>query len=72
MSTASSPTISERIAVARLEAGLTQEKLAQAAGLSLASIAKWESGQRVPRVGNLRLIAAVTGKPMSFFFEEAA
>jgi len=72
MSATSTPEIAERIVAARLAAGLTQEKLAQASGLSLASVAKWESGARVPRIGNLRLIAAATGAPMEFFFEAAA
>lgn len=70
MSATSTPEIAERIISARREAGLTQEKLAQMAGLSVASVAKWENGSRVPRIGNLRLIAEATGKPMEFFFEE--
>jgi len=61
----------ERLALARAEAGLTQEELARATEISLASISKYERGERSPRGPRLRRIAEVTGKPVPWFFEEA-
>jgi len=61
-----------RLAQARAEVGLTQEELAHATKISLASIGKYERGERSPRGPRLRRIAQVTGKPISWFFEEVA
>lgn len=62
----------ERLVRARLEAGLTQEELARAAEISLASVSKYERGERSPLGPRLRRIAEATGKPVHWFFEEAA
>jgi len=61
-----------RLVQARAEAGLTQEELAHATKISIASIGKYERGERSPRGPRLRRIAAVTGKPIPWFFEDAA
>ncbi len=42
--------ISENITVLRKEAGLSQEALAEAVGVSRQTIAKWETGESVPDV----------------------
>lgn len=60
----------ERLVRARIEAGLTQEELASVTGISLASIGKYERGERSPRGPRLRRIATSTGKPLTWFFEE--
>lgn len=62
----------QRLVRARVEAGFTQEELARAADVSLASISKYERGARTPGGERLRKIAAATGKPVPWFFEEAA
>ncbi len=59
-----------RLAEARIRAGLTQEELAGRAGSSVFSIGKYERGERVPRGPVLRRIAAATGVPVSWFFED--
>lgn len=45
----------------RLRAGLTQEALAERAGLSPRAVRAWEHGDRSPHAGNLGRIAAVLG-----------
>lgn len=58
----------ERLIRARAEAGLTQEELAVRTEISLASIGKYERGERSPRGPRLRRIAAATGKRIEWFF----
>ena len=41
--------MSNNIKTLRLSAGLTQEKLANDAGISKRAIEEWEGGRRVPR-----------------------
>lgn len=79
MSLSSSPSLpakprpsTSRLVQARVEAGLTQEELARATEISVASIGKYEQGQRFPRGPRLRRIADVTGRPVGWFFEAAA
>lgn len=49
-----------RLREARLEAGLTQQEVADVVGLPRANVARWESGTQLPRVDNaLKLAAAL-------------
>lgn len=57
---------------AREEAGLTQAELARRIGVTPRTVWNWEWGHREPRGKYLRLLAEVTGKPVTFFFEEIA
>jgi transcriptional regulator with XRE-family HTH domain len=57
---------------ARKEAGLTQEELAAAMGVTIRAVSHWEAGTREPRGKSLRNLAEATGKPVSWFFEEVA
>lgn len=50
-------TLSENIREIRRSRGLTQERLAEAVGVSTASVSKWENGQSVPEVGMLTALA---------------
>ena len=43
--------LNERIILARKQAGLTQEQLGEALGVSRQAVSKWESGQANPDVG---------------------
>ena len=56
----SEPTISQRILTARLAARLTQQELADAVGVHVTQISKWEKGT-TPKVESLRAIAAALG-----------
>jgi transcriptional regulator with XRE-family HTH domain len=78
VSTSSTPAVTtkprpstSRLVRARVEAGLTQEELARETQISVASIGKYERGERFPRGPKLRRIADVTGRPIGWFFEEA-
>ena len=46
--TATPDTLADEIRAARQAAGLTQEQLADLAGVSVASVRSWEQGLRVP------------------------
>ena len=60
----------ERLKRARLEAGLSQRKLAQLVKGTEASIIRYESGQARPRPARLKAIAEITNKPVSYFLED--
>lgn len=53
------------IRAARIAAGMTQQQLADALGIAQQSVARWETGEREPRVSTLRRIAAVLGCNLS-------
>lgn len=50
-------TLNENIRKYRRERGLTQEQLAEAMGVSAASVSKWETGQAAPELTVLRELA---------------
>ena len=56
----------------RIELGMSQEKLADAIGLTFQQVQKYEKG--VNRMGSSRLhqIAGILGVPVSYFFEGAS
>lgn len=47
--------------------GLTREALAEKAGVSAQDIAAWESGEAVPNLENLILLARALGFPVEVF-----
>lgn len=49
------------IRAARIAAGMTQQQLADALGIAQQSVARWETGEREPRVSTLKRIAAALG-----------
>jgi len=53
---------------ARSQRGLSQEALAYRAGLSLATVARAESGRCVPTRGTRRLLAIALGVPVESLF----
>jgi len=62
--------MAERLKRSRLEAGLSQRKLAQIIKGTEASIIRYESGQARPRPARLKAIAEVTNKPIAYFLED--
>jgi transcriptional regulator with XRE-family HTH domain len=50
-----------KIATRRREAGLTQQGLADALGVTQAAVANWENGRRCPPVKTLRKVAEALG-----------
>lgn len=55
------PTLGQRIRKTRVDAGLTQEGLARAAGVTLRAVSYWENDARSPSHDSLKRISAVTG-----------
>jgi Zn-dependent peptidase ImmA (M78 family)/DNA-binding XRE family transcriptional regulator len=57
----------ERLRLAREDAGLRKNELAEAVGVSPAAISQFESGRAAPRQATLSAIALACGFPASFF-----
>jgi len=53
--------IAEQIRAARIEAGLTQEQLAEKIGSGQNRVSAWERGATSPNLSTLELIAAALG-----------
>lgn len=58
------------VRAARKEAGLTQEALAERAGIQPLSVSHFENGRQAPKTETLERIAEATGKPLPWFFQE--
>ena len=59
------------IAAARVNAGLTQEQLAEKMGVSRATVNEWEGGKRAMRTAYLFLFCNITGfSPDDIFVPE--
>ena len=58
------------VAAARLEAGLTQQEFARAAGASLGTVRKWERGERSPS-GAARMLAPILARDPALVIAEA-
>lgn len=64
-------TLGQRIRAAREEAGLTQEDVARAIGVTAQTPSRWERDTSVPRVRQLRALAGLFEKPADHFQEAA-
>ncbi len=60
----------EKMKKARIEAGLTQEELAEVMTVSRAAIAKWESDRGMPDISNLKTIAEVLNVSVDYLLNE--
>lgn len=58
------------IATARKNAGLTQETLAKAIGVSRAAVANWEAGHARPEVENAKALGKVLGLTLDEIFAD--
>lgn len=56
--------INKRIYLARREAGMTQDQLAEAVGKTRSAVAQWESGEVRPRHSTMVAIARATGRDL--------
>ena len=61
----------ERFRKRRRQCGLTMESVAQAIGVSRASVGHWETGRRIPEMDKLQGAAAVMGCEVSDFDENS-
>ena len=62
----------KRIRLARVEADLTQTKLARKMDAKQKSISRYETGDSVPSVETLVKLAKVLRKPTTYFLDELA
>jgi transcriptional regulator with XRE-family HTH domain len=63
--------VSERVRVARVALGLTQELLAEKLGVSYQQVQKYERGTNRVSAGRLYQISQVLNLPLMYFFEGA-
>jgi len=63
-------TFGRRLKAAREELGLSQERLAEAIGVVRRTLAHYEAGTKSPEFSKLPAIAAATGKPLAWFFQD--
>lgn len=57
-------TIPEKIKQARIEAGLTQHKLAELCGVATRTVIRWETGDRLVDTDHLRIVAQTLNLPL--------
>lgn len=60
--------LAQRLKEARKQSGLSQEKLAEAVGVSGHAVYLFERGKNRPALDTLERISAATGKPLPWFF----
>jgi transcriptional regulator with XRE-family HTH domain len=65
-------TFGEKLKKARIEAGYTQNELANKLAVSRAAIAKWESDRGMPDVTNLKAIAEALGVSMDYLMDDGS
>ena len=62
--------LSDNIGALRRAAGMTQERLAEALGVSFAAVSKWERGESVPDTGKLLPLANALGVSLDWLLSE--
>ena len=63
-------TFGEKLRNARKEAGLSQEQLAEKLSVSRSAVAKWETDNGMPDVGNLKAIATLLNVSIDYLLDE--
>jgi transcriptional regulator with XRE-family HTH domain len=66
------PTIGDNVKTRRIHCGLTQEALAEAAGLSVETVRKLEQNKNIPRMSTLNKLARALDTPTSRLLGNAA
>ncbi len=62
--------LNEKIYYCRKKAGLSQEALAEKAGVSRQAVSKWETGDAVPELGKLPILASTFGVTADWLLSE--
>lgn len=57
--------VADQIRFYRRQEGLTQEQLAEAMGVSVAAVSKWEQGSSLPSTANLFALSGFFGVPLA-------
>lgn len=63
-------TFGEKLKNARKEAGLSQEQLAEKLSVSRSAVAKWEAGNGMPDVDNLKAMASLLNTSIDYLLDE--
>ena len=63
--------LGEKIKAARAGKGWKQKHLAAEVSVEPMTVSRWERGATTPDLDVLRLVADATGRPLSFFVDEA-
>jgi transcriptional regulator with XRE-family HTH domain len=66
---AQAPNVGARIREARELLGISQMALARQLGQGERTIQAWERNERTPRLDSLTHLAALVGRPVSWFYE---
>lgn len=62
--------LEERIREARRILGCSQERLGELLDVEKRQVGRWESGSSYPRIQTLEKLSELTGKPVTWFFDE--
>lgn len=62
--------LQEKILYCRKRAGLSQESLAERTGVSRQAVSKWETGEALPEIGKLALLAKTFGVTTDWLLSE--
>ena len=63
-------TLGEKLKEARKQASLSQEQLAEKLGVSRSAVAKWETDNGIPDVGNLKVIAQLLNVSIDYLLDD--
>lgn len=64
-------TLGEKLKDARKQASLSQEQLAEKLGVSRSAVAKWETDNGMPDVGNLKVIAQLLDVSIDYLLDDS-
>ena len=64
-------TLGEKLKEARKQASLSQEQLAEKLGVSRSAVAKWETDNGIPDVGNLKVIAQLLDVSIDYLLDDS-
>ena len=63
-------TLGEKLKEARKQVSLSQEQLAEKLGVSRSAVAKWETDNGIPDVGNLKVIARLLNVSVDYLLDD--
>ena len=63
-------TFGEKLKKARKEAGLSQEQFAEKISVSRSAVAKWEAGNGMPDINNLKVMAQLLDVSLDYLLDE--
>jgi len=61
--------VGKRIKIARIEADISQERLAEELEVSQKTVSAWEAGRNEIGASNIQRMAMILGKPVDYFFQ---